>query len=80
MNDQVWSLLGLLSTSHRQGVIYVSLVLRAYMECTAARLGGSFLGRRRRMVAYAFFGVHGEVAVFIHVSPDLTSFIRDFIQ
>ena len=27
-----------------------------------------------------FFAVHGEVGVFHHVSPDLTSFIRDFIQ
>ena len=26
------------------------------------------------------FAVHGEVGVFHHVSPDLTSFIIDFIQ
>ena len=26
------------------------------------------------------FAVHCEVGVFHHVSPDLTSFIRDFIQ
>ena len=28
----------------------------------------------------ALFAVHGEVGVFHHVSPDLTSFIRYFIQ
>ena len=32
------------------------------------------------MVAHAFVGVHGEVAVFHHVSPDLTCFVGDFIQ
>ena len=34
----------------------------------------------RRMAAHAFVAAHGEVGVFHHVSPDLTSFIRDFIQ
>ena len=49
MRDQVKSesLLGLLSTYHRQGGICASetVVRRAYVEYTAARLGGRFLGR-----------------------------------
>ena len=48
---------------------------------SAVTTGGGLSAPRRRMVALGcFFGVHGEVGVFPHVSPDLTSFIIYFIQ
>ena len=56
--------------------------LAIWSAVTVVTTGGETLSAPiRRMVAHAFFfTIHGEVRVFNHVSPDLTSFIRDFIQ
>ena len=55
--------------------------LSIWSAVTVVSTGGETLSASRgRMVANAFFAVHGAVGVFHHVSPDLTSFTRDFIQ
>ena len=55
--------------------------LAIWSAVTVVTTGGETLSApRRRMVAHAFFAIHGEVGVFHHVSPDLMSLIRDFIQ
>ena len=55
--------------------------LAIWSAVTVVTTGGDTLSApRRRMVAHAFFAIHGEVGVFHYVSQDITSFIRDFIQ
>ena len=54
--------------------------LAIWSAVTVVTTGGETLSApRRRMVAHAFVAIHGEVGVFHHVSPDITSFFREFI-
>ena len=56
--------------------------LAIWSAVTVVTTGGEILSApRRRVVAHGFFlAVHGEVGVFHHVSQDITSFNRYFIQ
>ena len=76
----VWLLLGTIVWGPS---VFHSSSIRKKLDSDLVRSGhgGRLSAPRRRMFARGcFFAVHGEVGVFHHVSPDITSFVRYFIQ
>ena len=54
--------------------------LAIWSAVTVVTTGGETLSSQDDGWLPMVFAIHGEVGVFPHVSPDITSFIRDCIQ